>query len=216
MQHFLVFFLSFSLAFISQAKRFQVEFTNTQANVCVVYLEDSFIGKIEKGEVFTTKLTEGVHHLSFVVLEPNGEYYTYLRDVEVKEDHQFLLLANDSGYIHLEKHQGVNPLVLEAISHLPILSADNFNLMLLKLENFEFENSRFELIKREISKCRLTTDQLLQFMAFIQPQIMKSEIASIAYQHLLDKENYPLMLSALNKATAEKLMQEAATVNQFL
>ncbi len=208
--------LYFSIAITSQSERFTIEFTNAQTNLCVVYLEDSFLGKIEQGEVFSTKLQGGVHHLSFVVFEPNGGYYTYLKDLNVKDSHHFLLLENDNGYIHLEKNPGITPFSLEAISHLPILTADNFNLIQLKLENSEFENSRFELIKREIVKSRITTSQLLQLMNFIQSSSMKSEIALLAQNHLIDSENLYLILNELDKNTVEKLTQAAEGLNHLL
>lgn len=214
---FVILFLSVVLTFNSYGKRFTVEFTNTQSNVCAVYLDNSFIGKIEKGAVFITKLTEGVNHLSFIVFDSTGSYSTYDKDLEIKESNHFLLLKDDNGSIQLKEYQDAKTLnVLKTTDHLPLLSADNFNLIQLKLKNFEFENSRFELIKKEVTKNRLTTVQLLKWMVFIQPQSMKSEIARIAYPHLIDQENYSNILSELNKTTVEKLTQDAAIVNQYL
>lgn len=216
MKHIIILSLLSLFAFNSQAKRFDIEFINSQSNICVVYLDNSFIGKMEKGEIFNTKLKKGIHKLSFVVFQPNGEYYTYLRDLEVNESHQFLLLANDSGYIHLEKYEGVNPLVLQSIQHLPVFTANNFNLLLLKLDNIEFENSRFELVKKEIVKHQFTTQELAELMSYLSSNNLKIEVAQIAYQHLLDKHNYHLILFNIDETTVKKLEQNAKNVNRFL
>ena len=45
---------------------------------------------------------------------------------------------------------------------------------------------------------------------------IKIEVAQIAYQHLLDKHNYHLILFNIDETTVKKLEQNAKNVNRFL
>lgn len=206
-----------TVALTATARKLAVDFINTNNHTCVIYLDNQYLGKMDKGEILNTELKKGTHSLSFVVFDNNGEYYTYIRDVEVNNEHKkFLLLADDSGYVHLEKYQGVNPLVLEAISHLPIITKQKEDFIHLDLRTIKFELYRYALIEQHIANHRITSQQLIDLLSHIDNKELKTDIAHMAYQHIIDKHNYHNVLFDLDVNSAKKLEKHAAVVNRYL
>ena len=199
------------------AKRVDVDFFNTHKATCAVYLDDAYLGRMKAGENIQMKLKKGDHTLSFVVFDEAGSYYTYVRDLNISEtNNMFVLLTNDTGYVHIEKYEGVNPLVLNAMAHLPLLTDAMLDKKLLVLTNSTFELNTFNVLTSLVSQHRITTHQLTSMTNHLTDTSLKAELTQMAYQHIIDKHNFHHALLKLDAASVKRIEYHKAIVNKYI
>lgn len=199
------------------AKKVEVDFFNTHKATCAVYLDEEYLGRMKAGENIQMKLKKGNHTLSFVVFDETGNYYTYVRDLNINEtNNTFMLLTNDTGYVHIEKYEGVSPLVLNAMAHLPILTDAMLDKKLLTLTSSTFELNSFNVLTSLISQYRITTQQLTIMTNYLTNTTLKATLVHQAYQHVIDKHNYHHALLGLDEASVKRIENHTSIVNKYI
>ena len=218
MKHLILILIALGIAILQvAAKKVNVNFLNTHKATCAVYLDNEYLGRMKGGDNLHTKIKTGEHTLSFIVIDETGNYYTYVRDLDIHENNaEFMLLTNDSGYVHIEKFEGVNPLVVKSITHLPVL--DDFKLEKVLMEVISLNNDMYKstLITQLIVKHRIATHNLRDMLDHLCDSNYKADIAQIAYQHILDKHNFHHILFDLDEESVKKIERHTAMVNRYI
>lgn len=218
MRHLILILIALGIAVLQvTAKKLHVDFLNTHQATCAVYLDNEYLGRMKAGDNLHTKIKKGEHTLSFIVIDDIGNYYTYVRDLDIHENNsKFMLLTNDSGYVHIEKFEGVNPLVVKSIKELPVLDDFKLEKALLNALTLNDDIYKSTLITQLISEHRIATHNLRDMLDHLCDSKYKADIAQIAYQHIIDKHNFHHILFSFDEESAKKIERHTAMVNRYI
>lgn len=199
------------------AKKVNVDFINTQDATCAVYLDDEYLGRMKAGDNLHKRIKKGDHKLSFVVFDEKGNYYTYVRELNIEETNsKFLLLSNDTGLVHIEKYRGVNPMVVRSIVKLPAVDEGLVDQTIMKMQISKFELHNVNMAHHLINEHRLSTHNLRDLLDQIQDSTQKAQLAKIAYQHIIDKHNFHHILFDMDEETVKMIQKHTAMVNKYI
>ena len=141
--------------------------------------------------------------LLFPFLSIKGQHYSELTNAE-----KYTQIGTIDLYPVRIGSVFIYPGLLPVTSFTPSPNWDAFNLLLLTIQNMPFADQKAMIVSHFIETNDLFALQLLDLLSLISFDREKLELAKIAYPYIIDKQNFIIVVNALNFISSQKELIE--------
>ena len=141
--------------------------------------------------------------LLFPFIAVKGQHYNELTDVE-----KYTQIGTIDLYPVRIGSVLIYPGLLPITRFTPSPSLDAFNLLLLTIQSIPFADQKAMIVSHFIETNDLFALQLLDLLSLISFDRDKLELAKIAYPYIIDKQNFIIVVNALNFISSQKELIE--------